>query len=794
MNRVKHKIITLLVLISAGLQLQAQQFKDDFENQYTWYPPWSYIHIVPDSTAAEGQFVCLCDTTMEYGLGIAYTLPDSLLGNNIHLDYQADFRWPDTLGSGSLVVSIKKKEGDYRFWQSFSLDQYANDSAAWFPVRITMNLPTDYLKKEDAIGVFLWNTNRCNILINNALFSIEPIQQSYLPKLEVTENGERRTESLQLSVQDEPLTKPIGMLVEYILDGDTLTDYQLFEETEDGRWMAVTAIDTTYLGIIERDGLVSLHPWSLFHKNCLLLRQALVVPFIDSTMTVYRRNMEKENGKPSQKEYYLDREGFKIGEGERSVISYHQGWISSTQLDAENRTAYFNLDYWHDHPMIHYPMSDTLTDYFEDRSCRHIHEGMQWTHIIVLYVGSDLRDMPRIMPVPYGYESGIIFTEHADWTDLRTHRAVLFGNEHVTKVKNATGGFVYYGIPVTKSVFYNNPDKVTNDEISHGAFTGPIATIKTHRKFEKLLFQLHDIGFDLCLHTPEQYTTTRNNLEAALTYMQRYFRSTTWIDHGYNNGPEHNREDMVCDGLDRSSASHSAWVRFGVQYLWNPYYEENRLEQWSFDNNLTQPYPGFGDALPNRQITAIPGVFHDYYIGSLSPIQSPAIWPDYLTWSTPNTLEVYSDLEWDYYFSEERLQRLVDQHQVHIIHAYPAWVNPKKGFWTYDADSTLIARPGFNRALARIADLRDEHKMLPMTIRTYLNYYSGLLGVNYEIIDSTHIRLRQSGKDTKGFTLVCPAPIRFEDNRFYEFRKVGDLYYVWFDLKAGDDVVIEIKN
>ena len=789
MSNAIRKILLTIVLVTFGLAMQAQRFADDFENQYTWYPPWGNIRIVPDSIALEGRFVCLCDTTMEYGLSINHKIADSLLGNNIHLDYQADFRFPDTIGIGELVFCINKKEGGYRYWQSFSLDPYANDSAAWFHVRIAMNLPTDYLLKDDAIGIFLWNKKRSNILIDNALVVFTPITQSYLPKIG-TDNGRQNGATLCFQL---PFTGSIGILDEYILDGDTLTDYQPFEKTEDGKWMAVTAIDTTYLSIIERDGLVSLHPWSLFHKNCLLLRQALVVPFIDSTMTVYRRNMETENGKLSQKEYYLDREGFKIGEGERSVISYHQEWISSTQLDAENRTAYFNLDYWRDHPMIHYPMSDTLTDYFEDRSCRHIHEGMQWTHIIVLYVGSDLRDMPRIMPVPYGYESGIIFTEHADWTDLRTHRAVLFGNEHITKAKNATGGFVYYGIPVTKSVFFNNPDEVTNDEISHGAFTGPIATIKTHRKFEKLLFQLNDIGFDLCLHTPEQYTTTRDNLQRASAYMRRHFRSTTWIDHGYNNSPQHNREDMVCDGLDRNSAFH-AWGRYGIQYLWNPYYEENRLEQWSFDNNLTQPYPGFGDALPNRQITAIPGVFHDYNIGSLSPIQTPAIWPDYLTWSTPNTLEVYSDLEWDYYFSEERLQRLVDQHQVHIIHAYPAWVNPKKGFWTYDADSTLIARPGFNHALARIADLRDEHKMLPMTIRTYLDYYSGLLGVNYEIIDSTHIRLRQSGKDTKGFTLLCPAPIRFEDNRFYEFRKVGDLYYVWFDLKAGDDVVIEIKN
>ena len=158
--------------------------------------------------------------------------------------------------------------------------------------------------------------------------------------------------------------------------------------------------------------------------------------------------MKTENGGLSQRAYYLDREGFKVGEGDRTIISYHQTGISSTQFDAVNRIAYFNLDYWRDHPMIHYPLNDTLENYFEDVSCQQIHEGMQWTHSVTLHIGDDVPNLIRLMPIPDGYESGIIFTEHADWTDIRTHRAVLFGSEHITDAKDATGGFVYYGIPV----------------------------------------------------------------------------------------------------------------------------------------------------------------------------------------------------------------------------------------------------------------------------------------------------------------------------------------------------------
>ena len=179
------------------------------------------------------------------------------------------------------------------------------------------------------------------------------------------------------------------------------------------------------------------------------------------------------------------------------------------------------------------------------------------------------------------------------------------------------------------------------------------------------------------------------------------------------------------------------------------------MKQGEFDHTLTQPYPGFGDALPNRHITPIVG--HDYF----------------LTWSTPSTLDANDDNDWDFYFNDHRVQKLIDNHSVHITHVYSPWVWPGRTFWTYDADSTIVARPGMNRAFERIASLSDEHKMLPMTVKTYLDYYSGLLQVYYEVIDSEHIRLQNFGKEVKGFTLLCPSPIRFEDNRFYEFGIVS---------------------
>ena len=783
------RLIYTFILLMAGLSARAQLVSNDFENQYTWYPPWTNLRISADSTTLEGTYVCTCDSTQEYGLGYLIEAGKLYPRQNINIQYEFLFRTENATPRGEVVFSIDDETGN-KYWNSYSLAQFVDDTAVWSRMHLDLNFPADYIG-HGRIITFIWNRGKENMRFDNAEITITPwTMPSFLPEFRhdsITEDSFvlRMEDSLQT-----PLTYPIGMLTEYILDGDTVSEFHLFYE-EENLFVSTSSIDTTHIVILKRDNRLILNPVSSFYKNCHLLRQALVIPFVDSTLTVYRRNMAVDT-LLFQSEYYLDREGFQVGEGDRSIISYHQMGISSTQFDAANRVAYFNLDYWRDHPMIHYPLSDTL-DHFEDISTRPVYDEMQWDHFITLYFGDDVPNLPRIMPIPNGYESGIIFTEHADWTDLRTHRAVLFGSEKITKTKDATGGFVYYGIPVTKSVFYNNPDQVTNEAVSRGTFKGLHTTIKTDREFEKLLKQLYKIGFDICLHTPEQYTTTPSNLKEALDYMQREFKSTTWIDHGYNNGLENNREDMVCDGLNRQSEYYAGfqWQRHGIKYLWNAYYEENRMNPWCFDNSLMQPYPGFGDALPNRQVTTIAG--HDYFHGSLTGVHR-MIEPTFLAWSTPSTLEAVSDAEWDFYYSEKRLQQLVDNHNVHITHIYPAWVWPGRTFWTYDADSTIVALPGMNRAFERIAALREEHKMLPMTVKTYLDYYNGLLQVVYEIVDAEHIRLTNLGGEIKGFTLLCPTPVRFEDNRYYEFRKSGNNYYLWFDFKASDEVILRIIN
>lgn len=770
------KISFLLTLMTLALSANAQRYLNDMSTDMYAFP-WFNVHPTMDTAFVTENQVSFCDSLIEFGLGFELPVPKNLYGKNLHLRYEGDYRFPDTVGNGEIVFTIMR-DGQTLYWQNYALSYFANDSAQWFRASFETQIPLDYLERS-TLKSFLWNSHKSHIYIDNTLLEINTFQTpGYLPA--ITMDPDSLTNGLQLTLAGDtlPLSGPILLLNEYVINHDTITEYRPFLPYSQA--LATSSIGTTTLTVTHDQNAKELRHelHTTFTQDCHLLRQALVIPFTDTIQAVYRRN-HKMDTVLLQPEYYLDREGFTIGKGSRSISCYHPTGISSMQLDTKSNTVFFNLDYWRDHPLIHYPLNDSLEDVFEDVSYREIKSGDMLNSSFTLSQGVDPEALPRIMPVPDGYESGIIFTEHADWTDIRTHRAVCFGNEHITRAKDAVGGFVYYGIPVTKSVFYNNPDGVTNREASHGAFPGLHATIKTDKDFEKLLQQLDRLGFEICLHTPEQYTSTPSNLEEALSYMKRHFHSNSWIDHGYNNGSKHNREDLVCDGLrqDAPMFAGDLWEKYQIRYLWNAYYEENRLEQWCFDNNLMQPFPGFGDALPNRQITTLPVTSH------LSPLTS---------WSTPSTLDANSNEDWDYYYHPNRLMRIVENHDVHITHVYPAWTNPERAFWTYDEDGDIVALPGMNAALGRIASLKAARKMLPMTVKTFLDHYTALLQVEYHIIDSNTIQLVNNGQEIKGFTLLCAEPCH-PDNKMYDFKKKNEGYMIWFDIKKKESVIIKIR-
>ena len=745
------RIILFCAAIFAAFLAKAQVYTNDFENRQEWNAPWFNLHIVADSSATEENYVSICDSMHEYGLGFGINAGKDFPNQNVNCKYNFRFK-ADVNTQADIVVSIDDTVRN-RYWAAYPLSNYVNDTTDWSQVQLDLNFPASYTKGSE-IKVYVWNKGKERLFFDDARLEINAIPQpSYLPDNEVLHYktfkflGNRFIPVLEyINAQGDTVSDPSMAYYDFQLDGNENEDHITIK------------INSTFL------------------EDLQLLRLAFILPFPEGQLSVYRRNQHIDTTH-FQNSYYLDREGFSITNDSLSLCTYHNMGISSLQLDTDNRYACFNIDYWRDHPLLHYPMRADTSDYFEDISYRNVKAGEVLTGYIDFY-NSVPDELPRLMPVWDGYQSAFIFTEHADWTDIRTHRAVLFGNENITKPEDAVGGFCYFNIPVTKSVFYWNPDNVTNEKTSNGLFKGLVASIKTDKEFYKLLKTIKKQGFEICLHSPEVYTTIPSEFPKAMRFMRRQFDTKSWIDHGYNNGPDKNREDLVCDGLLPDSPQYAAelWKENGVRYLWNAYYEENRMESHNFDGHFVQPFDGFGDALPNRQITTLPNGDKDF-----------------LLWSTPSTLEVNEDREWYYYFDSIRLQRLVDQHNVFITHVYPAWSNPYRAFWQYNENGTAVAMPGFNFALSQLAHFRDEKKILPTTIEQYLSYYEKLNSIEYLIIDNKTIQLTNHNKAIKGLTLLCTKPIVVE-GKAIDFRKVDEGYLVWFDLGKNETVTIRYKE
>ncbi len=761
MKRHLHLLIIVLLAAFSILKAQAQSYSNDFENQYTWYPPWLNLDIVADSAAEDENYVCLCDAYREYGLGFNVEPGKNHPFQNIRCQYGFRFK-AEVDTQAEIVITITDSTGTH-FWQAYPLARFVNDTTEWSTANLDLVFPSDYIKS-GTIKSFIWNKGMEKLLFDDAQLEIQSdVLPSYFAETE------RKADSTFLPLSF--ISHYLIPVVEYINpDGDTLSDPSVMETMFNDGW--IEYYGEPHSSIIANYVITE----TTFKKDIKLLRLAFVMSLPEGELTVYRRNQYVDTTH-FQSNYYLDREGFSIKNELFCISAYHNTEISSMQLDAENRSVCFNIDYWRDHPLLHYPMRNDTSDYFEDISYRDIKKGDVLKGKITLYYYAP-DDLPRLMPVWDGYQSAFIFTEHADWTDIRTHRAVLFGNENITKPEDAVGGFCYYNIPVTKSVFYWNPDQITNAETSEGRFTGLIESIKTNKEFYKLLKSIKKEGFEICLHSPEIYTTIPSEFPKAMRFMKKQFDTKSWIDHGYNNGPEKNREDLVCDGLLPDSPQYAVdlWKENGVRYLWNPYYEENRMERYNFDSHFVQPYDGFGDALPNRQITTLPNGDKDF-----------------LLWSTPSTLEVNEDREWYYYFDSARLQRIVDQHNVFITHTYPAWSNPWRAFWEYDEKGDAVAMPGFNFALSQLARFREEKKILPTTVEAYLSYYEKLQNVEYLILNNQAVRLINHGEAIQGLTLLCSKPVVVE-GKAINFRKVDEGYLIWFDLKKNETITIKYRE
>lgn len=152
MKRLLLILLAWTVLFPFGA-VKGQTYANDFDNRYTWYPPWFNLNIVADSLSAEENYVCLCDSTHEFGLGFSIEAGKAYPCHNINCKYEFLFKTNTEATQASVVFSIDSENGN-RYWQAYPLANYQAETGEWSLVQLDLNFPADYLNGSELKSSF----------------------------------------------------------------------------------------------------------------------------------------------------------------------------------------------------------------------------------------------------------------------------------------------------------------------------------------------------------------------------------------------------------------------------------------------------------------------------------------------------------------------------------------------------------------------------------------------------------------------------------------------------------------
>jgi len=783
----------------------SQTFFNEMEgenNESIWIGSETYVTGIGHS----GYGFSLTDSINPYGLGIEMGFPENQWNNDIKMEIEAWVIADNPSAEAVFVISISK-EANQIFWKGIPLSKMIIQKEKWYKFKDSILIPRDIVRS-GKLKAFLWNNNGKNkVGIDDLKVNFEKLHgKSYLSDIPSDSIASKISSSsiifsnIYYSIYYDDEKKSIGIfdkslipiinnllwLTEIVDEETALLSSLKFKNSFEKRDKTILKFKgknkyiNLNLSIIcdKYSPKIEFESSQRFKKKTELSRSTLVFDMNARVTEVYRYNRHLDSDYFAD-EYWLEKEGLKLGEKDNSFQIYHCPDISSIQYSKLKSQVFVNLDWEKDHPFFRFPLMPDTSNFKMEQSQSSFKFWEKSVNSFSAYAGLKNNNIARFMKNPDGYEATYIWTEHADFTDIRTNRATYYGSEKITNADSAIGGFVKYNIPVTKSVFYDNPDSISNFEASNGLLNSLESTIKTDAAFYEFLKDIHDKGSEICLHTPEQYTTTRVRLEEALEFMQKQFGSKSWIDHGNNNGLQNNREDLICDGTLEDSPWYSMdlWEKYGVNYLHNAYFEEHlSFYNRGFGYTIEKPFSGWANNLPSP----------DYW-------RHKSKTENIVHWQTPNVLFIENESLWNYYFNEENMNDFISTWSVKFNHCYPAWVDPKKGFWKYNSDSLMIAQDVFNATLKLMSDYRKEGKLNVSSIQDYLDYRIATDSVEYNLLTDGRVKVTNSSEQNiNGISFATIASYVLVDRQQPMQKVSGNNIIFWFNLNAGESKIIRL--
>lgn len=755
--------------------------------------------------SATGNHFSRINSQRDYGIGYKGPLPPEIINKNISVDVNAKIR--TSPGNSSLSVSFAINIGDSTiYWDSKRLAPDAN----WKTSTINFKVPGSILKPGNIISIFYWSEGgktNCDVDDVSILFS-KLEMSSFVPKLPAAQRNSViavstlsndhfklivdtiSKQSLLLSSSNDPIFTSPRFFITY---KSKLIEKSIKELILD-KPEAIMISKTSEVSIVEfkfRSKIANISltytlkpnnkieiDYDIIWLKKLFVRQAtLSFDYGTKIGKVFTKDLLVDSEILSD-EYWLQKEGMLFSGQQEDFLIYRNQKMSSLQLSTTDQRIFFNADFAMDHPYMYFPMMKTSKGYFYDRSCKNYLKGEKLSAEIVITARKKNLPVVRVLKNPGGYDASMVWTEHADYSDMRIQRAVNFGSENQYSADSSRGGFVGHQIPMTKSVFYANPEHQLNS-IKDARFSSEAISILGVTGFEEFLLQLKKHQIEICLHTPDPFTTTTPLAVEAIGYMKNKFGSASWIDHGYDNSPLSNREDVVCDGLSPKSKYYLGknFIDAGVKYFWNNYFEDTAIfANGGFYSFFSSPYTGWGSAYPNPEYFNLPNVQNGFY-----------------SWTTNYTLDPADGGLWDYYFSDNRLNDLVQNRTNVILHCYPSRCDSTTGFYTYKND-VIEVEPRFDNVLSKLRKYNDAGKIWLTTIQELMDYRLALekIKVDYTM-DGRCVIFNDSELPIKNVSFATESMIVSAGERPITIKKSGKEKVFIISLGAKEKVVVDLK-
>ena len=211
------RIILLFAAMFIAFTAKAQVFSNDFEDRHEWKTPWFNLHIVADSSAAEENYVCICDSVHEFGFGFGINAGKDFPNQNVNCKFDFLFK-ADANTQAEIVVSIDDTIRN-RYWTAYPLADYVSDSTEWSQAYFDFNFPASYLQGSE-IKVYVWNKAKEYLVFDDAKLEIKPFQLNFLPNLDSIVQKHDDDEKYfvlrenHYDPESPPITYPIGMFEE----------------------------------------------------------------------------------------------------------------------------------------------------------------------------------------------------------------------------------------------------------------------------------------------------------------------------------------------------------------------------------------------------------------------------------------------------------------------------------------------------------------------------------------------------------------------------------------------------